>query len=137
MRNGAISLESVLATEHLSKRLPRARDLVAENECLHALARTLVEGPEALLSTLVTAALRLCPAETAGVSLLDTSVDPPQEFRWAAVAGWLKAYEGAAMPADFSPCGVCLRRGTPLLSTGQAVTSLISTMRLRLWVKRS
>jgi hypothetical protein len=36
-------------------------------------------------------------------------------FRWHHLTGRLAAFAGATTPRDFSPCGVCLDEGTPIL----------------------
>lgn len=109
-----VTLDDVLITEELSRRSPRPPNWQAENQAMHTLARQLVNQPETMLQTLVDIALGLCGAGTAGVSLLETTVNG-EEFRWTVLAGTLAQYVGGTTPCNFSPCGVCLERGTPVL----------------------
>jgi hypothetical protein len=67
--------------------------------------------PDALLQH----AMELCGADTAGLSLLETTADGQQRFRWTNLAGTLRTHVGESIPRDFSPCGVCLDRQAPQL----------------------
>jgi hypothetical protein len=59
--------------------------------------------------------LDLCIAGTAGVSLLETTPNGEEVFRPNVLAGALAQYVGGTTPRNFSPCGVCLEHGTPVL----------------------
>ncbi|MFN6571044.1 ATP-binding protein [Dendronalium sp. ChiSLP03b] len=110
-----VTLEDILITEELSRRNPRPANLLKENQALHALARQLINQPETMLQSLVDMALELWIAGTAGVSLLETTPTGEEIFRWNVLAGTLAQYVGGSTPRNFSPCGVCLERGTPVL----------------------
>jgi PAS domain S-box-containing protein len=110
-----VTLDDILITEELSRRSPRHPNLLSENQALHTLARQLVNQPETILQSLVDIALDLCNAGTAGVSLLETTANGEEIFRWNVLAGALAQYVGGTTPRNFSPCGVCLDRGTPVL----------------------
>ena len=109
------SLESVLTTEELTRRPSRSPDLRAENAALQALARQMASGPTRLLETLVQMAVDLCHAGTGGLSMVETTAEGEEVFRWTAMAGELASYRGGTTPRNFSPCGVTLDRGTPQL----------------------
>lgn len=112
----AVSLPDVVITEQLAVRPSRPPDLGAENRALLALARQLANHPERMLDALVAAALELCDAGTAGVSMLATDERTGERvFRWDALAGELATFVGGTTPRGFSPCGVTLDRGTPQL----------------------
>jgi PAS domain S-box-containing protein len=110
-----VTLDDILITEELSRRSPHPPNLLSENQALHTLARQLVNQPEMMLQTLVDIALDLCCAGTAGVSLLEATPNGEEVFRWNVLAGALAQYVGGTTPRNFSPCGVCLERGTPVL----------------------
>ncbi|MBP5973953.1 PAS domain-containing protein [Brasilonema sp. CT11] len=118
-----VTLDHVVITEELSRRSPRPPNLQAENQALHALVRQLVNQPEAMLQSIVDMALDLCSAQSAGVSLLETTPTGEEIFRWNVLAGTLKQYVGNTAPRNFSPSGTCLdglrpggaERGTPVL----------------------
>ncbi|AFZ31248.1 multi-sensor signal transduction histidine kinase [Gloeocapsa sp. PCC 7428] len=109
-----VTLDDILITEELSQRPDRLPNLLAENQALHTLARQLVHQPETMLQTLVDMALDLCSAGTVGVSLLEATADG-EVFRWTVLAGTLAQSVGGTIPRNFSPCGVCLDRGTLVL----------------------
>jgi GAF domain-containing protein len=111
----SVNLDDVLITSALAQRLPRTPNLQAENQALHTVARQLAEQSETMLKTLVTVAKDLCQAGTAGVSLLETTPNGEEVFRWSALAGALAGYEGETTPRSFSPCGLCLDRQAPQL----------------------
>jgi signal transduction histidine kinase len=104
----------VLITPELHARPSRPPDHEAENAALRALARTMAEDPENLLQTLAQTGLRLCRAESAGVSILETGADGCGFFRWGAMAGVLGPRLGQTGPLH-SPCGTCLERGASQL----------------------
>ena len=109
------SLEDIITTEALARRVPRQPDLRAENDAFHGLARQMANRPEGLLQALMQAAVRLCRAGSAGVSLLEPTADGEEVFRWVALAGVYEGHVGGTTPRDFSPCGTCLDRNAPQL----------------------
>jgi PAS domain S-box-containing protein len=110
-----VTLNDILITEELSNRSPRPPNLLSENQALHTLAQQMVNQPETMLQSLVDISLDLCSAGTAGVSLLETTPDGEEIFRPNVLAGRLAQHVGGTTPRNFSPCGVCLERGTPVL----------------------
>jgi signal transduction histidine kinase len=109
------SLESILITDALARRASRQPDRQAEIDAFHALARQMATQPDGLLKALVRAAVLLCRAGSAGVSLLEQDEDGNELFRWVALAGAYAGNEGGTTPRDFSPCGTCLDRNSPQL----------------------
>jgi signal transduction histidine kinase len=109
------TLEDVLVTDELSIRPTRTADLTAEVEALHDLVRIMATSPNEVIDTLLEHAIELCGADTAGLSLLQTTAEGERIFRWTNLAGTLKAHVGGFTPRDFSPCGVCLDRKAPQL----------------------
>lgn len=102
----------MLATEALACRPARPADFETENRVLCSLSRDLASNPENLLKKLAEAALQLCRAGSAGVSVIDPDMG---QLRWHAVAGRLAGHAGCGMPTTASPCGRVLERNTPLL----------------------
>ena len=109
-----VTLEDILVTGELRRRLAHAPDYPAEIAALHALARCLAAQPDAMLARLLEMAIALCDAGSAGLSLLEHSATG-ELFRWTHLAGALASYAGGSTPRSFSPCGVCLERGSPQL----------------------
>jgi PAS domain S-box-containing protein len=108
------TLDNILITEALSQRSPRTPNWQAEAQAMQPLAQQMARDPGDLLQVLVDIALTLCQAGTAGVSLLETTPEGTEIFRWTTMTGRL-AQAGGSTPRNFSPCGVCLDRGTPQL----------------------
>lgn len=109
------TLDDVLITHELSSRPQRSADPKAEAAALHRLARTMATAPNDLPDTLLQLALELCEADTAGLSLLETTPAGESIFRWTNLSGALGAHVGGSTPRNFSPCGVCLDRKTSQL----------------------
>jgi GAF domain-containing protein len=109
---GECSLDSVIATEQLALRKPRAPDCAAETRVIAELINQAAESPHDFFQKLVDAALELSSANSTGISLLD---EEQKRFFWPAVAGGLKPYIGGGTPQDFGPCGTVLDRNAPLL----------------------
>lgn len=110
-----VTLNDILMTEELSQRAPRPPNWQAEAEAMRAIAQKMAQDPERLMQTLVDTALELCQAGTTGVSLLETIPDGEEFFRWSVLAGTLAYQVGGSTPRNFSPCGVCLEQGSPVL----------------------
>ena len=101
----------VLSTGELTQRPSHPPDHAAENLALVALAQQLF-SPGDILQKLVEAAITLCGAHSAGISLLH---EDGRNFYWPAIAGRWGAHVGADLPRDLSPCGTVLDRNAPLL----------------------
>jgi signal transduction histidine kinase len=71
--------------------------------------------PDRVMNALLEAAMHLCCAGSAGLSLLETLPDGKRIFRWVSVAGELTKYVGGSTPLEFSPCGLTLERDAPQL----------------------
>jgi signal transduction histidine kinase/ActR/RegA family two-component response regulator len=105
-----VSLDDVITTDVLEARPDRPRDFRQENEILQALALGLADSDRAVLDRLVNAAIQICNAGSAGLSLHASSDAGEPLLKWEAVAGEYTRYLGGTLPL-FSPCGVCLDRG--------------------------
>jgi hypothetical protein len=64
-------LRSVLSAEEFNRRASRPPDYEAENRALIDLAQAMAISPDGILQKLAEAALRLCRAHSAGLSLLE------------------------------------------------------------------
>jgi two-component sensor histidine kinase len=104
-------LESVLLTIELARRPPRTPDYPAENKAMVGLAQELY-SPGDILQRLVKAAVSLCNAHSAGISLLH---EDGQNFYWRTVTGRWATYVGGTLPRALSPCGTVLDRNAPQL----------------------
>ena len=108
------SLESILCTEELQRRISRPPDYGNENRALAALASALADSPRTILQTLAEKVLEVLQADSAGLSLLTKD---EKRFYWAAIAGAWQRHIGGGTPRDFGPCGDVLDRNVPMLFT--------------------
>jgi signal transduction histidine kinase len=104
-----------LVTGLLATRTPKPPDLAAEVTAFHELAELMLEQPERAVQRFVDLALKLCDAGTVGLSVVAKAEDGAEIFRWDALAGRLASYVGGTTPRHFSPCGLCLDAGAPVL----------------------
>ena len=106
-----ITLESEPA---FAERRLHTRDISQQMEGMNRLARAFVENPESILQELVNAAVDLCGADSAGISM-ELGGDDAAYYQWVATAGQYAGYLDAFLPRSPSACGICLERGGPQL----------------------
>ena len=104
-----------LITSELDSRPSRRADYEAEAKVLRELAHALATSDAAMLDTLAREALRLCRADSAGISVLESPQGQPASFRWVALAGHCAPFLNTHRPFDDSLCGVTLAMGKPEL----------------------
>ena len=107
-------LEEVIANDLLQSRPAPSIDPAVERDVISVLSNGILTGSERMLELLADHALRLCRAQSAGISLEDLAVSPPV-FRWRATAGRLEAFVNGTMPHHFSPCTETVTRNQVLL----------------------
>jgi DNA-directed RNA polymerase specialized sigma24 family protein len=98
-----------------ARRQLHVRDVVQHIEGMNRLARVFVETPERVLDQLVAAAVELCGADSAGISIEQPDGLDEHFYRWAATAGQYSGFADAKLPRYPSACGVTLERGRPQL----------------------
>lgn len=108
-------LQQILITRELSSRPGRRPRAAEENRAMSDLIRAMAGNSESVLPTTSDIALRLCRAGSTGISLIEHHETEGAIFRWAALSGAYATHVGGFTPLDFSPCGVCLAQGTPIL----------------------
>jgi len=92
-----------------------AHDAVAQLAATQKLARAFVDQPETILQELVNAAVELCGADSAGISIEKEDRTDTEFYHWVATAGDYNGFLGAVLPRWPSACGICLERGRPQL----------------------
>ena len=90
-----------------------SRDAVAQMEGIRRIARVFVEKPEAILQELVNAAVEICGADSAGISIEDEKGGDQNFYHWVATAGQYTDFLNARLPRYPSACGICLERNGP------------------------
>jgi hypothetical protein len=107
-------LADVLISERLCTRPVRATNLESENAFVHDLAQQLLTDPQHILERSIRAAVRLCGAGSAGISLLETD-EGHEVFRWVALGGAFEGQEGRVTSRFASPCGFAFESQAPQL----------------------
>jgi GAF domain-containing protein len=92
----------------------RSPDYEAEARALTALAEALADSPQTILQKLVEAALEVCRADSAGISILEPG-GVAGVFRCRAIAGQLASNVLAEIPREACLCGTVLDRETSVL----------------------
>jgi hypothetical protein len=100
--------------EFAERRL-HARDIAMQMEGMRRLTHAFVESPDTILQELVNAAVELCGADSAGISLETDEKDDENFYRWVATAGQYVHFLNASLPRSPSACGICLERQRPQL----------------------
>ena len=109
-----------------SARHIRERDMRAQMEGMRRIARVFVESPETILKELVNAAVDLCGADSAGISVEREDRTDADFYHWVATAGQYSQFLNAVLPRYPSACGICLDRGKPQrFRVGQAFFDLM------------
>lgn len=96
-----------------ARRVPRPRDPASQINGLQRLAKAFVESPQTLLQELVEAAVDLCDADSAGISLQGHEGTDEAAYTWVATAGKYARFLNAQLPAFPSACSVCIQRARP------------------------
>jgi two-component sensor histidine kinase len=105
----------VLITEELHRRTPHNADYKREKLAIQELAQQMVDHPEGLMPGLVRLAIEACDAQSAGISLYEPDPPGPGIFRWHHLVGHFANLSGSTIPRDFSPSGIAIDRGAPVL----------------------
>jgi hypothetical protein len=90
-----------------------ARNIDAQMAGLQRLSRALLEKPDTILQELVGAAVDLCGADSAGISIEKEGGSDQEFYHWVATAGAYSGFLNAILPRNPSACGLCLERGHP------------------------
>jgi hypothetical protein len=105
-----IDLQSDVA---FARRHLHVRDVVSQIECMNGLARVFEESPTKILQELVNAAVDLCGADSAGISVEQKDAPDENFWFWVATAGQYSGFVDAKLPRYPSACGVTIERGRP------------------------
>jgi hypothetical protein len=89
------------------------RDVATQIEGMHRLATAFVLHPDTILQELVNAAVDLCGADSAGISMEREDGTDENFYHWVATAGAYSGFLNAMLPRYPSACGICLERGRP------------------------
>lgn len=87
------------------------RDIGSQMVGLQRLSQALLERPDTILQELVAAAVDLCGADSAGISIEKENGSDSEFYHWVATAGVYSNFLNAVLPRHPSACGLCLERG--------------------------
>ena len=107
----------LIVTDRLKQRSLRPTRPGQEIDAFQDLSRRMLKDPADAIHAFTEHAVVLCEAGSAGVSVLAQHPDGGPYFRWEALAGRIAPHVGGKAPRYFSPSGLCLDRGTPILVT--------------------
>jgi DNA-directed RNA polymerase specialized sigma24 family protein len=96
-----------------AQRQLHVRDVASQIEGMNRLARAFVDSPTTILQELVTAAVDLCGADSAGISVEQKDGTDDNFWHWVATAGQYSGFVDAKLPRYPSACGLTLERGRP------------------------
>jgi len=108
-----LEVVDVLLDEAFAARRTHHHDPAAQMESMRRIAQAFVEKPETILQELVGAAVQLCGADSAGISIVKDDQTEQEYFHWVATAGRYSEFLGATLPRYPSACSICLQRGRP------------------------
>jgi len=100
-----VSTAIISGAAELRRRSSRAPEYERESRALVRLARAQTGPRDVLLQTIVDAALELCRAGSAGISLVE-ELDGNRYFRWLAVAGQVAGLRGNLTAWKDCPCAI-------------------------------
>ena len=98
--------DAAFAARHL-----HVRDIGMQLAGLQRLSKAMLEQPGTVLQELVNAAVDLCGADSAGISIEKEDGSEEQFYHWIATAGDYSGFMNAVLPRYPSACGLCLERG--------------------------
>ena len=110
LRYGRCSV-GLLHSHGCGRRHVHTRDVSLQAEGMERLARAFVERPDTILQELVNAAVELCGADSAGISIEKEGGNDTEFYHWVATAGQYSGFLDAVLPRYPSACGLCLERG--------------------------
>ncbi len=90
-----------------------SRDALAQMAGMRRLAQAFIENPDHILQELVNAAIDLCGADSAAISVVREDGTDAEFYHWVASAGVYASFLHAMLPRYPSACGICLQRGRP------------------------
>jgi hypothetical protein len=106
-----LEVHSIANNKDFARRKLHDRDIFTQMEGMQRIARAFIESPENILRELVNAAVELCGADSAGVSIEKENGTDSEFYHWIATAGEYSGFLDAILPRYPSACGICLERG--------------------------
>jgi transcriptional regulator with GAF, ATPase, and Fis domain len=115
LANTGLEVSDLYSDVGFRARKSRQKNPTKQLEAMRRLARAFVESPDTILQELVNAAVDLCQAESAGISLQGKDQNGETFYRWVATAGEYQRFLNAILPSFPSACGLTIERRQPQL----------------------
>jgi two-component sensor histidine kinase len=124
--DNGLDVQDLASDAAFAARRLHVHNAAAQTEGMLRIARAFVEAPETVLQELVNAAVDLCGADSAGISLEQEERTDANYYKWVATAGQYKSFLNAVLPRYPSACSMCLERGQPqIFRVGQPFFDLM------------
>jgi hypothetical protein len=111
--HSGLDVRDIFNDVDFQRRRAHGRDVATQMEGMRRIARAFAEDPAEILQELVQAAVDLCGADSAGISIEKPDGTDSNFYHWIATAGQYSDFLGATLPRYPSACGICLDRGRP------------------------
>lgn len=115
LRDTGLEVIDLLDDSGFAARNLHVRDGSVQMAGMQRIGHAFVQNPETILQELVNAAVELCGADSAGISIQREDHSDQDFYHWVATAGLYSGFLNAVLPRHPSACGVCLERGRPQL----------------------
>lgn len=111
---GGLLLHDLWSCRSFGARSRRRRNKQHQAEAIFRLAGVMVREPASTLEALAEAAVALCEADSAGVSLRCVAADGTPSHEWVATAGLYAGALRATLPSAMAACGLYLEQANPM-----------------------
>ena len=115
LKDTGLEVIDLLSDSEFAARKLHDRNVSSQMAGLQRLCHAFVENPESILHELVKAAVELCGADSAGISIEREDGTEKDFYHWIATAGVYSEFLNAILPRYPSACGICLELGRPQL----------------------
>jgi signal transduction histidine kinase len=115
LEDTGLEVIDILSDPAFLDRQLHTREVATRMAGVQRLTRAFVHSPDTILQELVNAAVDLCDADSAGISIEREDPTDEQFYHWLATAGAYSPFLYAMLPRYPSACGICLERGRPQL----------------------
>jgi hypothetical protein len=110
-----LEVVDILGDPAFAARPVRAHSSADHMAAMQRIAHAFVESPDTILQELVDAAIVLCGADSAGISIVKENPTDENYYHWVATAGDYTGFLNAVLPRYPSACGITLERSRPQL----------------------
>jgi hypothetical protein len=103
-----MQIDDLELSHEFSFRVEQGRQPREPFESLQRMARIFAQAPERMLQDIADAAIELCNADSAGVSVENSDGNRVPVFHWVAASGQYAKFRGSVLPKAQLPCRISL-----------------------------